>query len=284
MFRRFIAALVISGSVGVLHAQHSATLILTSGERVTGVVGYQGDAVSGQPRRAFQILTSDGHRTSVAADEVAVVDFAGGRPATAELDALDADSPHVLILRNGNIRPGRLVGLVNGEFVRWENQAGARVDIPARNVSRIYINQDSALAQFDPRARPPASGLTGWLERGFVAKPEIPVPAATPWTDTAMIVRRGERLTFTVSGEIELTRSAAQSAGPAGLASLRADQAPVPDAAAGALIARIGNGRPFGIGGVHDPIAMPASGRLILGINDDSFDDNSGTFRVVITR
>jgi hypothetical protein len=29
---------------------------------------------------------------------------------------------------------------------------------------------------------------------------------------------------------------------------------------------------------------MPATGRLMLGINDDDFDDNSGSFRVVVIR
>jgi hypothetical protein len=29
---------------------------------------------------------------------------------------------------------------------------------------------------------------------------------------------------------------------------------------------------------------MPAAGRLFLGINDDNFNDNSGEFRVEITR
>ena len=51
----------------------------------------------------------------------------------------------------------------------------------------------------------------------------------------------------------------------------------------GALIGRIGNGAPFGIGNQTN-VPMPASGMLFLGVNDNNFDDNSGEFRVEITR
>jgi hypothetical protein len=57
--------------------------------------------------------------------------------------------------------------------------------------------------------------------------------------------------------------------------------APLPDALAGALIGRIDNGRPFGIGNLS-ALLMPASGVLYLGINDDIVSDNSGEFQVVI--
>jgi hypothetical protein len=60
-------------------------------------------------------------------------------------------------------------------------------------------------------------------------------------------------------------------------------QAPLPTSLAGALIGRIGNGRPFGIGN-QTSIPAPAAGQLFLGINDGQLDDNSGEFRVEITR
>ena len=52
----------------------------------------------------------------------------------------------------------------------------------------------------------------------------------------------------------------------------------------GALIGKIGpNGKPFVIGASTAPIRMPATGRLMLGVNDDNFNDNSGTFEVIVT-
>ena len=38
------------------------------------------------------------------------------------------------------------------------------------------------------------------------------------------------------------------------------------------------------IGPNTQPIAMPAGGQLILGINDDHFEDNGGTYAVTVTR
>jgi hypothetical protein len=52
----------------------------------------------------------------------------------------------------------------------------------------------------------------------------------------------------------------------------------------GALIARVGNGAPFLVASNTSPIAMPANGRLQLGINDDHHADNTGQFSVGITR
>ena len=57
---------------------------------------------------------------------------------------------------------------------------------------------------------------------------------------------------------------------------------PLPNAFAGALIGRIDNGRPFGIGNLTS-VEMPASGILYLGVNDDNVSDNSGQFQVVVS-
>jgi len=58
----------------------------------------------------------------------------------------------------------------------------------------------------------------------------------------------------------------------------------MPGAPAGALIGRIGTGTPFPIGTNTQPIQMPNSGRLMLGINDDHVDDNSGNYSVAVTQ
>jgi hypothetical protein len=48
---------------------------------------------------------------------------------------------------------------------------------------------------------------------------------------------------------------------------------------AGALIGRVGNSQPFGIGDQKTALGMPATGQLFLGINDDHCGDNRGQFR-----
>jgi hypothetical protein len=71
-----------------------------------------------------------------------------------------------------------------------------------------------------------------------------------------------------------------------GESATRARQRGLPVAAMpmGGLIGRVGAGQRFAIGTAPQAIRMPAGGRLWLGINDLDFEDNSGWFRVVITR
>ena len=50
----------------------------------------------------------------------------------------------------------------------------------------------------------------------------------------------------------------------------------------GGLVGRVGNSAPFPIGSNSSGITMPADGRLMLGVNDDNLNDNSGAFFVRI--
>ena len=47
---------------------------------------------------------------------------------------------------------------------------------------------------------------------------------------------------------------------------------------------RVATSRAFYIGAGGAPITMPSAGRLLLGINDNELQDNSGAFRVEILR
>lgn len=286
VLRALATAALVAGGTAMSQSPHSATLVLTNGERVTGVITYLGAAAS-PDARSFQLQTPDGQRVSISADRVAMIDFVGGKPTAGELESLGEDTPHLMTLRNGNSRPGRLIGVIGGEFVRWESPAGAQVDVSIRNVTRVYLNQESALTQFDsetPDARG-GSGWTSWLERGFLMRPQVVVDAAEAWTETVLTVKRGERLRFTTTGQIRLSRTPGDTTGPEGRATLRRGGAPLPDIPVGALIARVGaDGQPFPIGSPTDLIDMPATGTLLLGINDDTLHDNSGSYRVTIVR
>ena len=113
---------------------------------------------------------------------------------------------------------------------------------------------------------------------------QIVVPANVEWTNTMLTVRRGQVLRFDASGEIRLSFDGEDVAHASGAASGRSSgSAPIPTVPAGALIGRIGKGRPFQIGSQTNGLNMPDSGRLFLGINDDHVDDNSGNSVVKIT-
>lgn len=110
----------------------------------------------------------------------------------------------------------------------------------------------------------------------------IRVSANQPWVDTGLDVQKGDRLTFTATGDI--TVKPGSTGNPDGVAGMTSKTYPVRGNQAGTLIARVGSrGVPFAIGTINRPIAMPADGRLMLGINDDYFGDNSGQFTVSIT-
>lgn len=61
------------------------------------------------------------------------------------------------------------------------------------------------------------------------------------------------------------------------------DSYPLPSAAGGALIGRLGeSGEPFYVGARAGGVALPTSGLLYLRINDDLLGDNRGQLRVEI--
>ena len=114
------------------------------------------------------------------------------------------------------------------------------------------------------------------------ASPGIVVVAANrAWTDTGVDVRMGDCVSFETSGEVRLSFGAADASGAGGSQSGRgACNAPVPQAPAGVLIARIGGSDAFDVGSRTAPIRAPRAGRLFLGINDDYTPDNTGSLRV----
>ena len=111
----------------------------------------------------------------------------------------------------------------------------------------------------------------------------IRVPANQAWTDTGMTVNQGDRVSFQASGEITYGRSPGQTATPDGGAERRANY-PDPTVPVGALIGKVGNSAPFGIGTQAQPLGMPASSRLMIGVNDNELTDNGGFFTVVVVR
>lgn len=110
----------------------------------------------------------------------------------------------------------------------------------------------------------------------------VNVGAREQWTDTGLTVREGDLIMFDVSGTIQLSANGNDVAGPAGaFTGRRANESPLPNAPAGALLGRIG-GQVFAVGDQRS-LRAPASGRLYLGINDDHLPDNSGGFRVNVS-
>jgi len=114
------------------------------------------------------------------------------------------------------------------------------------------------------------------------------VPGSTEWTDTGITLHAGDQLGITAAGEIYVSAVPA-SEGPGGNPACtpattypaQSAQFPAPDLPCWSLIGRIGSGAPFEVGGSTQLTAT--SGELYLGVNDDSFTANSGSWSAAIT-
>jgi hypothetical protein len=318
MVRRVLCCVVVAActGVGALLAAERATFILTDGERMSGTLVSRGGSSSRDRndlgRGDLNLLTDDGREIPIRLDQVAVIQFGGGRPTPAELDALPHDNTQTIVLSNGSIESGRVITITaDGDVVRWQARNGRQQMIPFRDLTRIYLNADRARTAFnytdrsnpgfrdrnDPRVgNRNDPGFGNRNEPGFgngnnrgvgtsgtrLAAGEVRVEANQPWTNTGLNVRAGDFVAFRASGRINFGQGATATAGPDGNGTLRSNANPVSAMPVGGLIGRVGNGAPFPIGSNTQPIRMPGNGTLILGVNDNNLEDNSGFFSVAI--
>jgi hypothetical protein len=253
-----ILSLVLSAAAT---AQEVATLVLRNGERPSGELVDLGGVgftlrVNGQDRQFPE-------------RDVAAVEFDSASPSAAARARISSGQP-IVILRNGQIIEGRLVDIGGTRPLRLtvDTPSGSR-DFQSNEVARVYLGGSSRATAGGQAAQPGARQVT--------------VQASQPWTDTGINVSRGERVQFQGMGDITIGANMSSGVGGSPAATVPTIRYPVRNAPVGALIARIGNGTPFLIGVNNQPITIPANGRLMLGVNDDHFADNSGTYTVVIS-
>jgi hypothetical protein len=266
--RIVLAALCLAwlAPVAVADAQEAATIVLRSGERVSGQLIDHGGA-------GFTISVNGQNRTIPTHDAI-WIEFAGSaEPAwSADLTAKLQQGRHVIWLRNGQAVVGSFydIGGTSPLRITVDTESGRR-DYSSNEVARIYLAPPSGSGIGTTGAQPGEPG-------------SIVVPANRQWVPTGIIVRKGEVVTFRATGEIQLSQDPNDKAQPEGAYSQRrAPNSPLSQEFAGALIGRIDNNPPFAISR-SSRIPMPQSGQLYLGINDDSLADNSGQFTVTVER
>jgi PA-IL-like protein len=285
MYRRLISAVALVAVVGVYaSAAEQATFILNNGERRNGELSASGpeaaNFVNGR-------LTLSGQQVPI--DQVAVIDLAGGTPSATELSRVPKSSAQAVVMRSGHAQAGKFVNIVRGDTLLWENDKGQQEQYPLRDVSRIYLHSQNARTAYNapasqgaPAAATPAPAGTSGQTPGQPGG--VRVHANVAWNDTGIRVKSGEMVTFRTSGQIQFGESQGQTASPDGNPTAKSPNYPVSAVGAGALIGKVGNSAPFAIGSNSAPIRMPADGRLLLGVNDNEINDNSGYFSVVISK
>jgi hypothetical protein len=286
MVRRFFptAALILCAGIYVWAAER-ATFVLNDGERKGGSIVFHGSDHENLINGHLNLGNDAGGEQSFPLDQVAVIDFAGGHPSAMERQALPSDDSHLLVLRNGVTQQGRLINLVNGDTLLWQNQGGEHQRYAIRDVSRVYLNPQVARTAYLHNERNEGQS-TG--EGGAVGRTVVPgavrVDATQPWVDTGVMVKKGDRVAFNATGQIQFSPNPAHTASPDGNPGVQTGNLPVASMSVGGLIAKVGNSPPFPIGMNNQPITMPSAGHLLLGINDTDLSDNSGFFSVVVRK
>ena len=264
------------GTPGLVYAQSDdVTVMLRSGERISGRLE---DLDAG----TLFVRVSPNDQRKLPVGQVVVIDYVGGARGLPDTETSVArGNDHVIVMRNSQVVPGRLVDIEGGVGSDKETErrvyvfrtaAGEERRVPAEQVGRVYLGEYPASAASSANGNTPTTMPE--------AASGVRVPANQAWTPTGIRVVEGQTVNFTVQGDVQLSTDTADRATAAGAASGRvAQQAPLPSALAGALIGRIGNGAPFGIGN-QTSVPMPASGELFLGVNDDQVADNTGGFVV----
>lgn len=253
-----LAVLVLTASA---FAAVGATIVLTNGQRVRAdIFDMNAQGIVGRV---------NGSERSWSTGEIAVIDFAGDGN-TFPSNELDRAGSGLLVLRNGSLVSGRLVDIGGSNPLRITFSGR---DYSSNEVARIYFSRPAVATPLPGQPDNPLQPGRG----------NIRVPANGGWVSTGITVIQGEAVNLVTTGEVRLSSDSNDIATPAGSKSGRyATRSPLPSSLAGALIGRVGNGRPFGIGDQRS-FPAPASGLLYLTVNDDDRNDNAGEFGVTIT-
>jgi hypothetical protein len=267
----------------------SATLLLRSGERVSG----EFEDIQNQQ---VYVRTGQHDERRIPQSQVAIIDFVGGTRGLPETELSQARTGgDFLLLRDGSSLRGRLIDveregeggertIANARVLVVFQTDGGRQDVAIDRVARLYLGPLPDLSNVEGALAPSSSQTTTSSPATGFSQGTGNLASNVQWSPTGIFVRAGQLVSFQASGEIRVGPD--EPASPAGARSQRHDGgAPIPSALVGALIGRVGGSAPFGIGDQTGPLRMPATGELFLGINESAggLGDNQGTFSVQIT-
>jgi len=258
-------------------AAYEVTFVLRTGERVTGQFSYN--------HTDHYQITVNGQLRDYPSDDIVMISFGAGDPKPAEVAKLPIvnDPPelerHTIVLKSAEMLRGKVYDF-QGDRIIMDLGPNDRRTFNMADVSRLYISAPGSRAVYGVTTA--STGITASAEAPTGAAVNVTVPARATWVDSGITVNRGDRVWFTATGQIYLSNT--MQNGPEGVPnSLNRKDNPLPSANSGALLGQVGRSM-FLIGNTADPIVMPASGKLMLGVNDDNHRDNRDAFDVSIRR
>lgn len=214
-------------------------------------------------------------------------------------------------LKDGSVIRGEVIGFRDQQFIILIGSGSkgrrSRTTIYVEDIESIEFDSAttaaaSVLANEDfgsgnstePISQPPrsnptdmgsssTSGSTGASSpRFFTIKVSVRADNANNgWTNSGLVVRRGQRLRITASGRISIGRGRFST--PGGVSTVPDNDKLMRNEPTGALIAVVGDDNDdFVIIGTRRDFVAQRDGVLFLGINEGDLNDNTGTYDVVI--
>ena len=151
-------------------------------------------------------------------------------------------------------------------------------DEPVTQPSRPSTDQVSS----NPRTTSPASPTSGSSPSFFTIKVSVRADASNNgWTNSGLVVRKGQRLRISASGRVSLGNSRFST--PPGVPTIADNEKLLRTEATGALIAVIGDDNDdFILVGSRRDFVAQRDGVLFLGVNEGNLTDNTGSYDVVV--
>jgi hypothetical protein len=158
------------------------------------------------------------------------------------------------------------------------DDSSARNNIPPSRPSYPNNQPDNTTVDRTP-ATVPASSSTPTF---FTIKVGVKADNSNNgWTNSGLVVRKGQRLRISASGRVSLGRGRFST--PGGLTSIQDGDKLMRNEATGALIAVIGDDNDeFILIGPRREFVAQRDGVLFLGVNEGDLTDNTGSYDIVI--
>ena len=212
-------------------------------------------------------------------------------------------------LKDGSVIRGQVIGFKDQQFtiLIGGNARGRRgqTTVYVEDVESIEFDStsgapsvtDDATARNNPPSTRPSTPINQ-PEATDRSVNTTPVSSSTPtfftikvgvradaanngWTNSGLVVRKGQRLRISASGRVSLGRGRFST--PGGLANINDADKLMRNEATGALIAVIGDDNDdFIVIGPRRDFVAQRDGVLFLGVNEGDLTDNTGSYDIVI--
>jgi len=168
----------------------------------------------------------------------------------------------------------------SGGAISQTDDSNNNISQPSRPAPTPQNNQSDSSSSTQPIGNAPP--LMSANPTFFTIKVSVRADNANNgWTNSGLVVRKGQRLRITASGRVSLGRGRFST--PVGLATISDNEKLMRNEPTGALIAVIGDDNDdfILIGPKRDFVAQ-RDGVLFLGVNEGDLSDNTGSYDIVI--